>query len=209
VTLCGLGIGFLLLVQLQVLIRQGLAVDALGEAPEANTWWTLGGTIDFYRELLVAVKLVPDAHPFFHESTIVQFLVGPIPRALWPGKPASEIVRYFTLQRWGTDIFVGAGNVLPGLIGQGYMSWGVLGVAGCGVAIAALSSWLDARAMSATTFSDPFDLSVMFMFAAWLFLSFRVLSPGFLYPILVAALIVHFSQFPFRWAGWFGVRSAV
>jgi hypothetical protein len=151
---------------------------------------TLGGSIDFFQETVTAVELVPAHHDYFRESAMLQFLISPIPRFVWPGKPSSEIVWFYTMQRWNVDIYSTGGNVLPGVVGQFYMSWGMIGppLAGMlfGLMLIGLERWL-AKAEAGV---DRFSLGVAAMACLWVFISFRQLSPGFAYPVLGAALVV-------------------
>jgi oligosaccharide repeat unit polymerase len=157
-------------------------------------WPTLGRQIDYFREHLFAISIVPNLHGFFKESVILEFLASPIPRFLWPGKPASEVVWFYTLCRWGVDIWTRPGNIFPGVVGQFYMSWSWFGPVFAGV-IFGVASWGGDRFLARHgPEDDPFGFVLGSMLACLLFLSFRNLAPAPFYPLLLAALIVRASR---------------
>jgi ABC-type Na+ efflux pump permease subunit len=163
-------------------------------------WFTLGDTIDQFRETAFAVKVVPSAHPFFHESVLFQFLASPIPRVLWPGKPVSQVVRFFTLERWNIDVLTDAGNVFPGILGQFYMSWGASGVVGI-AALFAFGAALVDRGVRRNAGSDHYATAIWLMAATFLVLSFRVLAPAPGYPIVLCWILVALARARWRRAG--------
>jgi oligosaccharide repeat unit polymerase len=186
-------LGVVLLLQFQVLYRttytRTSAPDLLGENLS-----TLGGTTDYFRETLFAVHLVPTYHDYFRESAILQFVISPFPRFLWPDKPISELVRFYTLSRWGVDILQESGNTFPGLVGQYYMSWGWFGPIIIGLLFGWLTAQIDKTLVSEQVKNDLYLFGLELMLIVWLFLSFRILSPGFFYPILVAGLVVYVGR---------------
>lgn len=159
-------------------------------------WMTLGGTIDYFRETLLAVRLVPTYHDYFKESVLMQFFVSPIPRFLWQEKPASILVWFYTLWRWNIDIYGAgqSGNVFPGIVGQYYMSWGPFGPALVGALLGWMAVRIDGLFKGAHLRGDIYRSTLGAMLLVWMFLSFRILSPGFFYPILVAMLILQLSR---------------
>jgi hypothetical protein len=154
----------------------------------------MGGTSDFFSESVFAFSIVPAVHDFFHESALLQFVVAPIPRFLWPNKPLSELIWYYSMHRGGTDIYVTGGNIFPGIIGFYYMSWGWLGI----VFISLLSGFVSAKTdlffSKINMKKDIFRAGIGIMLVVWIFLSFRNLSPGFLYPVIFAFLILKVSK---------------
>ena len=158
----------------------------------------LGGTIDFFCETAVSFELVPAVHPYFRQSVALEFALSAIPRFLWPSKPAPEIVPFFTVQRTGASVYDAGGNILPGVIGQHYMNWGWLGILALGLGAGVLSAFLDARIASTLAARHYYRAAVFLMLASWALVSFRLLSPGFLYPVLFAAAAVATSNRQFR-----------
>jgi oligosaccharide repeat unit polymerase len=180
--------GIFLLLQFQLVSRYGYY------NPLLQNWATLGGTIDYFKENLMALLIVPTYHAYFKESVLVQFLISPIPRFLWPSKPASELVWFYSLWRWNVDIYQEGGNVFPGIVGQFYMSWGVFGPAMAGLLMGWIAHRVDLFLERASTNKDLYRSVLGAMFVVWIFLSYRLLSPGFFYPLLFAALIVRVSR---------------
>jgi oligosaccharide repeat unit polymerase len=183
--------------QVQMLYRMEGTRSVIGELL-FDRWLTLGGTIDFFGETLIALELVPDQHDYFRESVLLQFLTSPIPRFLWPGKPSSELVWYYSMQRWNVDIYVSGGNVLPGVIGQFYMSWGMIGPPLAGILLGLILVGLERWLRNSDDRADRFGLAAAIMVCLWVFVSFRQLSPGFAYPVFAMVGIV-----------WFGKRRAL
>ncbi|MDD1778126.1 MAG: oligosaccharide repeat unit polymerase [Candidatus Helarchaeota archaeon] len=193
--------------QFQLVFRTEYDRSHLNESLFKN-WATLGGTIDYFKETLLAASLVPGYHDYFKESILLQFISSPIPRFIWPSKPASTLVWYYSLWRLNIDIYQGKGNTFPGIVGQFYMSWGVFGP----ILVGLLMGWISARInfflFRASFINDPFKTATGALWAVWIFMSYRVLSPGFLYPVLIAGLLVALSRrnnryakgYPLKWA---------
>ncbi len=191
-TLSALALCIASILQFQMLYRSvhtrsEIAVDLLWG------WSNLSNTIDFHRETVFAAGLVPDQHDYFREPILLDFVVAPIPRGVWPSKPRPQMIQYYGQQRWNVNIYESSGNVLPGIIGQFYMNWGWAGVLLAGLGIGLLAAGVDKLATAYVATGSRYGIAVAAMGAVWLFLSFRHLSPGFLYPLTLAALVVHFS----------------
>ncbi len=157
-------------------------------------WPTLGRQIDYFREHLYALSIVPRFHDYFRESVVLEFVSSPIPRFLWPGKPASQVTWFYTLCRWGRDIWVTPGNIFPGLVGQFYMSWSWLGSLFAGALMGLLSAVFDRIIARRDPRVDRFGFVAASMLACCLFLSYRNLAPGPFYPVIVAGLAVWISR---------------
>jgi len=184
-----LGAAFLVFIQFQLLFRGSSNLPGIS-ALAFSKWITLQDTTDLFSETVFAVKIVPSLHDFFRESVILQFLASPVPRFLWPSKPATEVVWFYTLQRWGIDIYEGGGNVFPGIVGQSYMSWGAFGPVLVGGFIGWLSSRVDGYMARTDRVRHPYFWAVGLIMSVWLLLSFRVLSTGFLYPVIMVVVLV-------------------
>lgn len=182
---------FVLLLQVQLFTRTG---DYDYKKFLTASFWgnivTLGGTTDFISETSYAINLVPNQHEFFHESNIALFATHLIPRFIWPDKPISEISRFYNLKRWGLDIMTDGGNVLPGIIGQYYMSDGVIGIVIISFVFAVVTSLSDRILLE--TFDQPGKRywSVLAVSTSVLMLlSFRVFSPGYFVPLFFFAVL--------------------
>ena len=155
---------------------------------------TLSGTIDFFSETLLSFTFVPQIHGFFHENSVVMFLTNPIPRFLWPGKPLSEVAWDYAFWRSNIDIYAGGGNILSGVVGQEYMSWGWLGVIEAALVIGLVAAWLERIAARAVQAGEPAVLAAPVMAGAWLVLCFRMLSPGLVYPVVAFFALLRLAQ---------------
>jgi oligosaccharide repeat unit polymerase len=186
---------FIVMLQFQLLYRLDNTRTYLTEQ-FFEDWMTLGGTIDYFKETLLALRLVPTYHDYFKESVLVQFLVSPIPRFIWPEKPASILVWFYTLWRWNIDIYQEGqgGNVFPGVVGQFYMSWGFFGPVIVGGLFGWMAVHIDRFIDRAIKHEDVYRAAIGAMLVIWVVVSFRVLSPGFFYPILVAVAIVQLGS---------------
>jgi hypothetical protein len=175
------------LLQFQMLYRATWTRDSLRESLLTDTL-TMQGTTDFFSETVYAAHLVPGQREYFRESVLLQFLTGPIPRFLWPEKPASDMVWFYSNRRANVDIFEVGGNVLPGVVAQQYMSWGLGGVALTALTLGCLAAAIDRRiaAQPPGSAGRTPEEAVLLMMLVWLAVSYRLLSPGFLYPVILA-----------------------
>jgi hypothetical protein len=74
--------------------------------------------------LCYVIKMVPErTGTYTYGVQYLQIFTEPIPRKLWPGKPAGAPVAFFNLNNYGN--FLG---LTPSLAGDGWMSGGWLGV---------------------------------------------------------------------------------
>ena len=159
---------------------------------------TLGGSIDFFKETVLSILAVPQYHDYFHESVILQFLVAPIPRFLWLEKPASEMIWFYTLFRWKVDIFATGGNILPGIVGQFYMSWGWWGIILIGFFLGYVTGKIDLIFFGKNNTNNIYFRALGILFLVWVFISFRLISPGLLYPIIIFGISVIMSRYKSR-----------
>lgn len=162
-----------------------------------SKWLTMGGTSDYYSETVFALSLVPSMHSYFHDVIISQFIISPIPRFLWASKPLDNIIWYYSLKRWGVDIYQVGGNVFPGMVGQYYMSWGWLGPIILGSMLGVLTAKIDCYIFNIDFEKQHYLVGLVMMLIVWIFLLYRNVSPGFLYPILFTLLIMKISKYHF------------
>jgi hypothetical protein len=74
--------------------------------------------------LCYVIRAVPEkTGTFTYGSQYLQLFTEPIPRKLWPGKPAGAPIGFFNLNNYGD--FLG---LTPSLVGDGWMSGGWLGL---------------------------------------------------------------------------------
>ncbi|MBI4394422.1 MAG: oligosaccharide repeat unit polymerase [Euryarchaeota archaeon] len=147
-------------------------------------------SVDQFSALLFAEYLVPSQHPYFLEPTIHYFALHWIPRMFWADKPIVETWQYFNSQYTQGDPGY---NVTPSIIGQYYMSWGILG-------IVFIALWLGFLMVFAERLLRSLDLQrqrcmavSLVMLMAFVIASFRLYAPvyfgyfayGFLATILL------------------------
>ncbi len=84
---------------------------------------------EMFRELLYIADVVPSEHPHLLGTTYWAQLINPIPRFLWPSKPLGFGVEYAAWH--GYDALAGGPNMAPGIIGEMYANFGILGVVIC------------------------------------------------------------------------------
>jgi hypothetical protein len=86
---------------------------------------------EMFRELLFLITRVPDRLDYLYGETYLTQLVNPIPRFLWPGKPTSDAG--LLLAKANGEVLADGEAYLtrsPGLIGEMYWNFGILGVIG-------------------------------------------------------------------------------
>jgi hypothetical protein len=191
-----IGAGALFLVlQFQMLYRAAWTRDSARESMLTEAL-TMQGSTDYFTEAVFATHLVPREHEFFRESVVLQFLIGPVPRFLWPDKPVFDMIWFYSNRRANVDIYQSGGNVLPGIVGQQYMSWGPLGVALEGLLVGLVAALISRRIESRPALfagRSPEEAGD-FMVLVWLAVSYRLLSPGFLYPVLLVSAQLALSR---------------
>lgn len=183
----------ILLLQYVTLYRSSVTRELAKETLLIN-WYTLGNTIDYFAENVFAVSIVPSGHDYFKESNVLQFITSPIPRFIWPGKPISELIRFYTLARWNIDTVAGAGNTFPGIVGQYYMSWGWIGPILIGMIFGWLARKLDIYIVPALKTGDIYKAGIGILMITWMVLSYRHVAPAYLYPIIIYSLIIVMSR---------------
>ena len=93
---------------------------------KSDTFLAMKPTLQF-DSLLFAVYLVPSHHPYFMEPMTPYFFTHWVPRKIWPDKPMSKALEYYS-STWTRGAKFTQFNVTPSVIGQYYLSWGVAGV---------------------------------------------------------------------------------
>jgi len=152
---------------------------------------------DFFSETAVAINLVPAQMDYLYESTTVLFITNIIPRIVWPDKPFSDVIHKYSMGRRGYDEWIDKGtNSLPGVVGQYYMSWGLLGVIEVSIFFGLIMAWIDTKLRLKGI--SPLMQLLMTTMCIWLFVGFRGLWPGFHYPIIIIAVIVLYEKYQGR-----------
>lgn len=166
----GMGLAVLVAVTLQLAARSTGWSD-LGSLnwPNPATSLMLGQ----FTGLVFALHLVPSLHGFFQEPATPYFILHWIPRGLWPGKPIMESWTYYNDAYVQGQVF----NVTPSIIGQYWINWGVWGIIAIALWIGLLSSLLDRAVAVVDARRQVALLTVLGIFATFLFASFRFYSP--------------------------------
>ena len=174
-----LGLALLTVVQVEGTFRGIGLIRA--DVSQVNLVQNLGNTM--FTEGMLAYALVPDSHPFFHDTIPGQgaleaiprqlwlMVIAPIPRALWTGKPVDE------QWEWYNQVFTGdmsgrvGTTISTGLVGTWYFNYGFAGVVEGGI----LVGWLmviSERCLR-RSLNRPMGIFLSLGFAVWLFRSYR------------------------------------
>lgn len=125
------------------------------------------------------VRPIPDS--------FIQFLVSPIPRALWPNKPVDQAEEWYNKLVYKVH-YKGVGNVSHGAVGYWYFRYGGFGVLEGGLFI----GWLIVVAERSlrNSLGMPLKMLISLAVCVWLFRCFRGFSFVTLHPIIVGGAIL-------------------
>lgn len=151
---------------------------------------------DFFKQCAFAVAVIEHEKRFMHDSAALHIISGPIPRALWEGKPRMDGMWVYTEYMWGKDTSRTGGNSNMSIVGEYYMNWGWWGVVEVGVFLGLLIRLMDlvfgaAPPLHMARFAV---LGVM----AYLFVTFRIISFAF-FPPCATTVIVAMAISRLRW----------
>ena len=199
-----LGVLLLAVVQFQAYFRDSSYEDVGVDSISSVSFLKVKGNAMFSSGLL-GFGLIPEQEPFFASrivgeglvrtlpTELFHFVIGPIPRALWRGKPidgAWEWYNRVTLERvQGRIIQSGASGttISMGLVGHFYFRYGSGGVVMGGLMFGFLC--LIAEVALGKANGRMLRCLVSLAMATWLFRCFRNLNFHNLYPILIAAFV--------------------
>lgn len=165
---------------------------------EGTVKWEEASDVDYvgfemFRELLYIVDVVPDPLEYRLGRTYYVQLVNPIPRAIWPDKPIDdaglELAKVKGMVAHG-DAYL---TVSPGLLGEMYWNFGLLGIGMLSAVLGYLAkSWDRIRHLAERS------IIAFTVFAAGLaviFLSGRSINMSTLYGMLALfVLLIVFSK---------------
>lgn len=136
---------FLIAVLVSAPLIYGLMAAIVASRGTAVLSWEAGSKTDYvgnemFRELLFIISKVPsEFSPFQYGYTYYVQLVNPIPRFLWPDKPTLDTgLLLATLQGQVDSRNEAYLTISPGLIGEMYLNFGVLGI----IALSFFGGWL-------------------------------------------------------------------
>ena len=148
---------------------------------------------EMFRELLFLQKLVPARGDFQWGNTYYVQIVNPIPRFLWPGKPAGDAG--LLLAELQGAVYRGEAfmTVSPGLIGEMHWNGGFPGILFVSAFFGYLArSWDRARPIAA---GSVLTFTVFAAGLAIIFLSGRSINMATIYGLLgIFALLILFSR---------------
>ena len=84
--------------------------------------------MNFMNESAIAVELTDRLHLRLRNPTVLMVLTTPLPRVLFPWKPDTDTSVVYTYYRTGIDAWKTGYTAMPGVVGQWYMDWGILGL---------------------------------------------------------------------------------
>lgn len=152
----------------------------IGSREKGGLEWEAAQRVDYvgnemFQELLYVIDTVPDKVEYQLGHSYYVQLVNPIPRFLWPGKPTLDTGILLAQMKGAVD--PNNGEVYftnsPGLIGEMYLNFGVLGILG----LSAFGGWL-ARGWDRIPRSHAASLPTMVFYAGGLG-SFFILGRSF------------------------------
>lgn len=149
---------------------------------------------------LTGMALIPEAEGFFANrfpgeglvraipNTALIFAIGPIPRALWTGKPVDELNTWYSNVVLGSDDGAEGTTISTGLAGYWYFRYGLLGLIQGGLLVGWLYGVSERVFQNARGRMMPMLLSIMLIVV--LFRCFRSFWEHQFYPVLIAAVMI-------------------
>ncbi len=186
-----IGFPLLLVIQIQGFLRDtGFSGINLGEIEVTK----LKGN-HMFSEGLTGYEVIPNTSNFFYDrfpgetlimplpQTLYQFVIQPIPRAIWTSKPIDPAWLWYNYIVTGKDGEVTGTTITEGLVGHWYIRYGISGIIQGGLLIGFLIGFSERLLQNAhgKTTQILFSLGLM----VWLFRGYRNLNFHFLYPMLI------------------------
>ena len=153
-----------------------------------------------FSEGLYGYEAIPGEKGFFFDrfpgetliqpipQTIYQFIIQPIPRAIWTSKPIDPAWLWYNYIVTGNDGASEGANITEGMVGHWYIRYGLSGIIQGGLLVGfciGFSERLLQGARGKTT-QILFSLGLM----VWLFRGYRSLNFHFLYPMLIGFFVM-------------------
>lgn len=127
---------------------------------------------DFFSATAAALQ-INATHGVSLEEPVLLGMLTVVPRFAWPGKPEGGVTELVTQSLWGVSTSTG-GTTFVSIVGQYYLSLGLLGVVWLGIWLGVLSNWLDRRLLETPQGSVAHLRLALLPFVA--FVSFRNLG---------------------------------
>jgi oligosaccharide repeat unit polymerase len=189
-----------LILGLPVLIVLGLlwsAATVLGRNEGTLKWEDAASAeyvgFEMFRELLYLARAVPEHTGYQYGFTYYVQLVNPIPRALWPGKPVGDAGLVLAEMQGQINNGRVAMTVAPGLLGEMYWNFGLLGIIGLSAVLGSVAkAWDRARAMASESL---LTFTVYAAGLALIFVTGRSFNMNIMYGMLsLYSLLILFGQ---------------
>ncbi len=161
-----------------------------------------------FGEGLAGFELVPEQVDYYYNrfpgemfvrpmpQTVIDFFVGPIPRALWKNKPIDPVWKWYNEVVTQTEDGTIGTTVAQGLVGGWYFRYGLAGVIQGGLLMGLLLAICE-RALRNCQ-GRTISILITLGFATWLFRCYRLFNFHELYPLMIGAaglwLIVRFQR---------------
>jgi hypothetical protein len=137
---------------------------------------------DYLSVTAFAIAIQRAEHRYLLQPTPVVLAAGPVPRVLWKSKPIPESIALYTQYARQQSYVKKGGNNLPSIVGGEYLNWGWPGVLILGLTLGLILRAGDSFfAQASSTLGQCSYLAVV----AYLFISFRGLSFGYFFPVLI------------------------
>ncbi len=174
---------------LPTLVALGLfwsAASVLGRNEGALKWEEAGSAeyvgFEMFRELLFLSKCVPAEVGFQYGYTYLVQLVNPIPRAIWQNKPVGDAGLVLADMQGQVQNGQTMMTVAPGLIGEMYWNFGVVGIIGLSAFLGVVAkAWDRARKLASESL---LSFTVYAAGLAIIFVTGRSVSMNILYGML-------------------------
>jgi hypothetical protein len=155
---------------------------------------------EMFTTTLAGMLIFPEQIPFMDQpfvgggalyavpKTIYWFGVGPIPRALWHGKPIDPLwTKYNSIVTGRSEEDMEGTTISRGAVGSAYFRYGFFGM----IQIAFLYGWLLRNVEIGVRYAEdrPLALIAFLGLATFMFRSFRDLNYNLLYPVIYSVIL--------------------
>lgn len=146
---------------------------------------------DMFSETVICSEYLRTEKPL-GESQLLLFIINPIPRLLWPEKPASQVGDYYNHIRMEVEGDDYLGNVLPGIIGQFGLAGGIWGFVSLSFTISLICYFLD---ILRKKINRMYIVYIVNLSAGFMFISFRNFATQYAYPIIIFIVLTNCIKF--------------
>jgi hypothetical protein len=156
---------------------------------------------EMFSTTLAGMAVFPDESRFVQEpfvgggvlmaapNTLYRFVVGPIPRALWHGKPVDPLwARYNSMVTGRSEQSFEGTTIAPGAVGDPYFRYGAFGL----MLLATTAGWILRNVEIGIVYAQARPLAMLALLgvAAWQFREFRGLNFQNIYPVIYSCIVM-------------------